>query len=90
MWQQLELFPTSVSDYLKETFGLDPFRFTIKNKFIFKTDNGYMLDFHYESSDCKIKTKRVFSTEGELETAVQELELEWDNLLREKHKSSSY
>lgn len=57
-----------------------------KNKYIYKLDNGFLLDFDYSSSDIRVKAYKAFLTEGELEVGVHELELEFDNKLREKQQ----
>lgn len=58
--------------------------FIRKNSYIYKLDNGFLLDFHYQAGEVMLKTRRVYATEGELELGIQELEIEFDNLLKEK------
>lgn len=55
-----------------------------KNKQIIHADNGFILRFHYKAGTTEINTTRIYATEDELEVGAQELELEFDNLLREK------
>lgn len=62
------------------------FDFIQKNKYIYRLDNGYLLDFNYRAGEIILRSRRVYSTEGELELGVQQLEMEFDNLLKEKAK----
>ena len=58
--------------------------FIRKNKYIYKLGNGYLLDFNYRSGETSLQCKRVYLSEGELEIGIHELEIEFDNLLKEK------